>query len=52
VSAVAPEQDLTMAWWRLIYALRSLIANADIFLELPGDPYKSELSAIDKPVSF
>jgi len=48
----SPERDRRPSQRGDLYALRSLIANLDISLELLGDPYKSELSAIDKPVSF
>jgi hypothetical protein len=48
----SPERDRRPSQRGDLYALRFLIANVDIFLELPEDPYKLELSAIDKPVSF
>jgi hypothetical protein len=43
-----PERDRRPSQRGDLYPLRSLIANVYIFLELPEDPYKSELSAIDK----
>jgi hypothetical protein len=48
----SPERDRRPSKRGDLYVLKPLIANVDISLELPGDPYKSELSAIDKPASF
>jgi hypothetical protein len=47
-----PERDRRSSQRDDLGVLRSLIANVDILLELPEDPYKSELNVIDKPVSF